>query len=142
MTRGELLAFMPSVPNCPTHLGAESYAVPTLRWLQGPFWDFFKKRLWDANLDKWQVRWECRDFARAYASTALECWAKTVGGTTDDGLAVGEVWFLPDQRGQAAEGHAVCPCITDEGMIWIDPQVNTVWPYSPVELASRYFLRW
>lgn len=139
MTRSELLAFAPSLFSCPTHCGALTYAVPTTKWLRGPFWDFFHGRLWNANLDKWAVRWECRDFARAYAAMALECWALTQGGTGDDGLAVGEMWFIP--AGKTNVGHAVCPAITDDGLIFIDPQTNQLWPYSPEEFSSRYFLR-
>lgn len=142
MTRGELIAFAPSINGCSANFGALTYAVPTLNWLQGPCWEFFRARLWSENLDKWQVRWECRDFARAFACCALECWAKTVGGTDDDGLAVGEIWFLPDRRAQAMAGHAVCPAITDGGLIWLDPQNGQLWPFTPSEFASRYYLRW
>ncbi len=141
MTRAELLAFLPATDNCPTLLGGSSFAVPTLRWLQGTFWQLFHARLWDTNNDKWKVRWACRDFARRYASLAQECWADTTGGTDDDSIAVGEIWFLPDNRPLANEGHAVCPIFVDGGLKFIDPQSNLLWPMSPTELASRYMVR-
>lgn len=72
---------------------------------------------------------------------AQECWARTQGGTGDDGLAVGEIWFLPDKRTNLYEGHAICPVITDEGRGYIDPQNNTLWDVSPTEFESRYLLR-
>jgi hypothetical protein len=140
MTRDEILAFVPSKWNVPTHFGAGSYAVPTIAWLRGPFWDFFHGRLWDTNLDKWKVRWECRDFARAYACMAQECWAATQGGTEDDGLAVGEIWFIPEAP-KPTEGHAICPVITGDGLSFIDPQNNSFWQMTPTQFESRYFVR-
>lgn len=139
MTRDELLAFFPSKWNAPTLLGAGSYAVPTLAWLRGPFWEFFHGELWDRDLDKWKVRWSCREFARAYASKAAECWAKTVGGA-DDGLAVGEFWFDPATT-PILDGHAICPAVVDTGRIFIDPQNNQPWAITPAEFESRFFVR-
>lgn len=139
MTRAEITAFFPrNFLGGDCHLGATSYAVPTLAWLRGPFWEFFRGELWDRNLDKWIYRWECRDFARLYAAKAVECWARTQGGTADDGLAVGEIWFQPDRT---PGGHAICPVFTEQGLVYLDPQNNTPWPLSADEFASRYFVR-
>lgn len=139
MTREELQAFFPFDAPLP-HFGASSYAVPTLAWLQGDLWKFFKARLWSENLDTWKVRWECRDFARAYACSALECWADTPGANPDDGLAVGEVWFIPDPT-QPSSGHAICPVITENGLQFIEPQTGQLYPMTAAQLSTRYFLR-
>lgn len=140
MTRPELLEFYPAKMGTLTLMGAGSYAVPTLAWLQGPFWDFFRAELWDRDLSNWKVRWTCRDFARRYASLAQECWAATAGGTTDDGVAVGELWFTP-HNSPPGIGHAICPAVTDQGRVYIDPQSNLKCTLSPEEYESRYFLR-
>lgn len=141
MTRAEVIAFIPPKWNVPTLLGAASYAVPTLEWVRGPFWDYFHGTMWDANLQKWKVRWQCRDFARAYATLAQRCWAETVGGTEDDGLAIGEFWFLPANRTDPNVGHAINPVITGSGMKFIEPQNNSIWAVTPTEFESRYFCR-
>jgi hypothetical protein len=139
MTRLEIQSFFPAAgvlgnPN----FGGLNYAVPTLAWLQGPFWDFFKGRYWATNSDKWKFRWECRDFARAYACAAQEAWGDTPGGDPDvDALAVGEIWFSPSP----AIGHAICPVITENGLQFIDPQTGAIYPVTPEQFESRYFLR-
>lgn len=139
MTRAEIKAFFPLLvfPN----FGGLNYAVPTLAWLLGPCRDAFRARLFDAGLMSWKVRWECRDFARAFACFAQEANALTPGGPAGcDALAVGEIWFKPD--GSAAGlGHAICPCITDHGLVFIEPQTGAVRPMSPAEIQSTYFLR-
>lgn len=142
MTHAELDTFFPFKLGCPLHLGASSYAVPTLKWLQGPFWDFFYARYWSANLNKWQIRWECRDFASAYRITAIECWARSLGvNSPDDGLSVGEIWFRPKPDQPLEPGHAICPVICDQGLLYIDPQNNTLWPMSDAQFDSRFYLR-
>lgn len=138
MTRAEIAAFFQW--GAQPYFGASTYAVPTLAWLQGPCWQGFRARLWGENLDRWQVRWQCRDFARAYATFALECWATTQTVSGDDGLAVGEMWFTPDAA-QPLDGHAICPVITDQGLQYIEPQTGALWPITPAQFSSRYFLR-
>lgn len=140
MTRAELQAFFPPPARCVLNTGALEYAVPTLRWLQGPFWNFFLQRHFDTNTNKWKRRWQCRDFARAYATAAQECWANTYTDAPMDGLAVGEIWFVLDLA-KPLEGHAVCPAITDHGLVFIEPQNNTLWRISKEQFESRYFLR-
>lgn len=143
MTRQEIAAFFPAagVLGNP-HFGGMNYAVPTLAWLQGPFWDFFKGRYWATNSDRWKFRWECRDFARAYACAAQECWANTNPQleSGSDALSVGEIWFTPDAL-KPLDGHAICPAITDQGLVFIEPQNNTLWLATSEQVASRYFLR-
>lgn len=143
MTRAEIQKWFPPTPGMVmTHFGGLEYAVPTVNWLQTKFWDYFSKRLWDSNVSKWKVRWECRDFARAYACMAQECWANTVGvDSPADALAVGEIWFRQYPNELTKPGHAVCPAITDRGLVFIEPQNNTLCEMSSEQLASRYFLR-
>lgn len=138
MTRPELLAFLPDVPWCPVHLGASEYRVPTLGWLRGPFYEAFTRRYWNEGLGKWSRRYECRDFARAYAAMAVECWATSNEIAEEDSIAVGELWFNPTP----STGHAICPAITDVGLVFIDPQNNQLCTLSTEQLLSRYFLRW
>ena len=127
-------------PSAPTFIGGADYALPTLAWLQGPFWDYFKGELWDDNLDKWQVRWECRDFARAFATFAQVCNALTpvaLAGT--DALAIGEFWY--HIGGDPATGHAINVCMTDQGQVFIEPQNGQQVHLTDVEISSCFFVR-
>ncbi len=137
MTQSEITAFFPGRS---PYFGALNYAVPTRAWLHGPFWDFFKARYWAEDLDKWKFRWECRDFARAYACAAMECWAATAAASESDALAVGEIWFVPDP-GKPTDSHAVCAVFTENGLEFIEPQTNALCPMSPEQLSSRFFVR-
>jgi len=73
---------------------------------------------------------------------ALECWANTHADTPDrdDGLAVGEMWYSPD-RANPMNGHAICPAITDKGLVFLEPQNGKLCDISADQLASLYFLR-
>ena len=139
MTRDEILAFFPYSGSC-THFGAGNYAVPTLEWLQGPLWTFYRDRLWSENLDKWSVKFECRDFTLSYMAAARECWALTPGNEDMDAPAVGDIWFIPDAT-KPFEGHSIAPVFTENGLQFIDPQNNQLWPMSPEQFSSRYFVR-
>jgi hypothetical protein len=146
VTRADIIALVAKagIPRMPD-FGGMIYAVPTRAWLSGPFYDYLKKVLWNFGTDTWAVKWECRDFSRAYATFAQVCNALTAG-TPDkaDALAVGEVWFLPDaSRGMApGSGHAINAAITEGGLIFLDPQNDQEWAMTPDEKASIYFFRW
>lgn len=138
MTRSEIIPFFQ--PGLLPHFGGMNYSVPTLGWLQGAFWDFFKARYWSEDLDKWKFRWQCRDFARAYACAAQECWASTVADSDADACAVGEIWYSPDPK--SASGHAICPVFTERGLQFIEPQTGHICELSPEQFSSRYYLRY
>jgi hypothetical protein len=141
MTPAEIALFFPAPRTLLAlpHFSANDYAVPTLEWLQGPFWDFFKTRYWATDSDKWKFRWECRDFARAYACAAQECWGNSAPdqAAESDALAVGEFWFNPEP----GKGHAICPAFTEQGLVFIDPQTNALCALTTEQYSSRYFLR-
>lgn len=143
MTRAEIQAFFPGLP---INFGGLNFAVPTVAWLQGPCYEYFRARYWSLDLDKWQFRWECRDFARAFAVCAHECHALTPGAPAEaDALAVGEFWFTPDTsvlaNPAAPQGHAINACLTDQGLIYIEPQTGKLWPLTQNEFLRRYFVR-
>jgi hypothetical protein len=60
-------------------------------------------------------------------------------------LAVGEFWFIPDASVKAnplnPSGHAINACLTDQGLVYIDPQNNQPWLISENEFLRRYFVR-
>jgi hypothetical protein len=124
---------------CPVYIGGANYAKPTLAWLQGDFYAAFRAGLWNHDLDAWAVRWECRDFTRAYACEAQKANALTLKTPTgEDAVGVGEIWFRP---GGLTVGHAINAAFPEQGLTFIDPQNNNVWQMSTVELASIYYVR-
>lgn len=143
MTRQEIQAFFP--PSYSMHFGGLVYAVPTLAWLTGPAYAAFKAKYFQDDILAWTVKWECRDFARAFACFCQELNALTSGTPENaDALAVGEFWFIPDGAPPGA-GHAICPAITDQGLVFLDPQIiepGKVRPTSPNEILRGSFLRW
>jgi hypothetical protein len=125
----------------PTFTAATRYAQPTLPWLTGPFRDYFRQQLFDLRLDRWRVRWECRDFARAFAHYAQLAHALTPGGdAASDCLAVGELWYHP--RNDAAVGHAINAAVVADALIFLEPQTGQCVNLTSAELSSAYFLRW
>jgi hypothetical protein len=122
------------------HFGAANFALPATAWLTGSFWQYFRAQLWNADVDKWQVKWECRDFARAYATLAQLCNARTSSSPADtDALAVGEFWYNPG--GDRTKGHAINACFTERGLTFIEPQTGNPVQLCPVEIQSCYFCR-
>jgi len=142
MTRSEISAFFaPYSAMYIVKFGGMVYASPTRAWVEGPFYDYFKKMLWNAGEDTWAVKWECRDFSRAYACFAQLCNALTPGSPKGiDALAVGEVWFHPDANA-VGENHAINAIIGDGDLFFIDPQNGREWKMSVSELESITFLR-
>jgi hypothetical protein len=142
MTRAEISAFFaPHAAQYLAKFGGMVYASPSRAWIEGPFYDYFKKQLWSVGEDKWAVKWECRDFSRAYACFAQLCNALTPGSPAGiDALAVGEVWFHPDKN-QPGEDHAINAIIGDGALFFIDPQNGGEWAMSAAELDSITFLR-
>jgi hypothetical protein len=143
VTRAEIQSFFPGLP---VNFGGMNFAVPTLAWLQGPCFEYFKARYWNLNLDKWQFKWECRDFARAFAVCAHECHALSPDAPAEsDALAVGESWFIPEASRIAnplfPAGHAINACFTDQGLVYLDPQTGLLWLLNSTEFQSQFFVR-
>lgn len=139
MTRPEILGTFPDA-----RFGGMEFAVPALEWIRGPLNDFFRQRYWNEGLEKWTVKWECYDFARAFCVCAAECWALTPELPAVDAISIGEFFFIPDfnaKVGRTTDGHAICACFCDAGLVYIDPQSNDLWPITPAEFRSRYFVR-
>lgn len=93
-----------------------------------------------AGCGKWSTRWQCRDFARAFATFAQLAHTNTLASRDADALAVGETWFLPNPD-LKNDGHAVCPVICDQGLVFIEPQTGERYPMTEPQRATAYFLR-
>ena len=140
MTAANIRALLAAL-HCFVYVGGNNYAKPTQAWLEGEFYSSFKELLWAENVSRWSPRWECRDFARMFACFAQVANAMDkMGPTGEDALAVGEFWFLKDPKNPKS-GHAVNICITDNGIIYIDPQTGLLWHMTHEQFESCYFCR-
>lgn len=136
MTRAELQ----SACELPFHAlflaGDDSYAKPTLNWLLGPFWSWFKGDRALKGLSSWTRRNDCDNFVRAYAQAASDCHATTVGND-DEGLSVGEFWYIK----ASGEGHAIIIAITDAGRVFIEPQNGQKIILTDAEIKSCFLAK-
>lgn len=135
MTRAEIQSsFFPRFVVC----ADDSYAVPTLRWLQGAFWDSFLAERWAKGLKTWERRNDCDNFARAFAQHAQDCHAISTG-RDDEGLAVGEFFYTR----RTGDGHAIVVAFVDDDhrRVFIEPQNGQVIDLTPAEIASCSFVR-
>lgn len=107
------------------------YALPQKKWLAdfAPKWRALK------NTKKWCDKYDCDDFSMAFKLACQE--AHWESGQTDcDGLAVGILHYCPDTGG----GHAINWAITDEGVVYIEPQTGEFICLSESELRTRFFV--
>lgn len=116
----------------------ESYATPTLHWLQGLFWEWFRAARWSHNLDRWTRKNDCDNFARAYAQAAQDCHAGSHGSDAE-ALAVGEYFY----QKAGAGGHAIVAAFVGDPaeLVFIEPQSNQLLDLTPAERASAFFVR-
>lgn len=131
MTRDEAQARLPFS----ALFADESYAAPTLRWLQGAFWDSFQADRF-AKVGRYTRKNDCDNWARAYAQHAQDCHAQTAG-TEAEALAVGE-FFYTRSDGTA---HAICAALTEQGLTFIEPQTGAALTLTPAEIMSCTFAR-
>lgn len=114
------------------------YAVPTLRYLRGAFWDSFQRDRWGKGLKAWRRRNDCDNFARAYAQHAQDCHAIS-SGNESEGLAVGEFFYTQT----AGTGHAIIVAFVDDDhrRVFIEPQTGQEVQLTEAEIASCFFVR-
>ena len=107
------------------------YALPCKQWIQ----DFAHKWRKIANTKTWADKYDCDDFAMAFKLAVQEAhWQSDQ--TTNDGLAVGIVHYHSDRGG----GHAINWAVTEDGLIYIEPQTGEIICLSEQELRSRFFV--
>lgn len=123
-------------------LADTDYACPTLRWLQGPFWDSFQADRWAKGLRVWERKNDCDNFARAYAQHAQDCHALSRrtqdADSSTEGLAVGEIFYTQEKSGG---GHAIVCAFTDAGRLFIEPQNGLTLALTEREIDSIFFVR-
>lgn len=94
----------------------DTYNIPKLDWLLGPFYDYYSYYLGIFKVDSWHQKWDCDDFTSLYKVLSQVCHRHSKG--TAGGLAIAEIAFVrgPNDR------HAIICAFTDKGPVFIEPQ--------------------
>ena len=134
------------LPPYGTFLASDAtYAVPTKRWLLDVYGPFYRKWTFDHDLLNWRDVWDCDDFAALYRILASACHAKTNEGLFKErkqGLAVGEFSYRRiDLKNNTSVNHALNVALTDEGLVFIEPQTMMEATLSEDDIRSCWFMR-
>jgi hypothetical protein len=123
----------------PTFIVADrTYAPVKKKYLLENFYDWYRKFMFSQDVIKWDSRFDCDDFAALYRSL-IQLAHFQAKGNNDEGVAVGEVFFW--QEGNPDKGHAINCGMTEEGLIFFEPQTGKQLHLSNEELASIFFVR-
>jgi hypothetical protein len=121
-----------SFGNDSTYAEVNSAALPA-------YYDWFKSKLFDLGVTKWDVRQDCDDFANLYADFLhlrfyLGQW-DSGSLPTAQGAAVARVFYRPMG---SMQNHAVNAVATERGLLYVEPQTGQILNLSLPEFQSRY----
>lgn len=127
-----------SLPDA-TFYGSSQYAVVKVAALPG-IYDDFRDVLGDIGIVNWDTRFDCNWFASLYISTANAHFASAAwhSETPAQSLALGEFWYHRDQGGW----HAIVTAVTDQGVVFIEPQTGRLVKLTAGERQSRRLSKW
>ena len=134
MTSAEITAFFPNCWPPPFYYDA-TYAVPTSHWLFGTFLRGWKAARSTEGLMTYTRRNDCDNFARACAVAAQDAWSETDTANDSEGISVGEFCY---HRSEGRGAHAIVVAITDEGLLFVEPQLCERVALHPTEIASAF----
>ncbi len=115
-----------------TYAEVNSAALPA-------FYDWFRTRLWDLGVTRWDPKQDCDDFANLYADLLqlrfyLAQW-ESHPLPDAEALAASRLWYRP---GGGLTGHAINALATERGLLYIEPQTGQVLNLTPAEFNSRF----
>ncbi len=111
-----------------------TYALPTTRWLFDEFVPWFRTQRFKANRHKWERKNDCDNFARAFAVFAAD--AHNEGRSDLEGIAVGVFCYIGSSHVRGP--HAITCAITEEGLIFIEPQTGQRLALTPAEIQTCF----
>jgi hypothetical protein len=121
-----------------------SYNLPTRRWIEKEFNPFFHKWLFNHNVGDWTPTWDCDDFACMYRTLASVCHSTTFRLGRSEGLAIGEVYCRTGNilaRPSTFKNHAFNAALTDEGLVFIEPQLPEIFEITEEQRDGIWFAR-
>ena len=121
------------------NFGADNtYAEVNSAALPG-YYDWFRAKLFDLGVTKWDARADCDDFANLYADFLQLRFYLAQWGSQPlpqaQGIAVARIYYRPDG---GAQSHAINALATERGILYVEPQTGQVLNLSLPELSSRY----
>lgn len=117
--------------------GDNSYEHVTKAQLASVYEDF-KKELFRKGIVHGDPRtFDCNRFAGYYVSLFQIWYANATWRSrgTAQAPAVGQYWYHQDSSKQ---NHAVVVALTDEGLVWLEPQTGQFLELTPAEKNSRF----
>lgn len=104
-----------------------NYAVPELSYITGPFASWWKEKLAERGLGKWEPQWDCDDFAWTCFTDIR--WAHyNTRKSNAEGITLGVMYFMSGARaeGGGGGGHAInLAYVEDNGekrIVFLEPQ--------------------
>jgi hypothetical protein len=120
MTLAEIDKMMTELfPNATTNFNEESYAIPTKKFLLNSLAQAYSKLLMGYQLEKWEDKWDCDDFANEFRMHSIKSNEKSTNKTP--GIAVCTIVYKIDNSGW----HMINGAIIDKReFIFIEPQTR------------------
>lgn len=113
----------------------DSYNLPKRDWILGAFYSFFIKELGRLNVDIWDKKFDCDDFASMFRLFAQICHKASKGQA--EGIAVSEIGYTQESGGK----HAIVCIFTEKGPIFLEPQTGKVLLLTDDEIQSIHRAR-
>lgn len=114
--------------------GDTAYAEVNSVWLRG-YYDQFRAEIFRQGVTKWDDRFDCNHFASYYVALAQTKFylSNFHSSTKARSLAVGSYWYN-SPRGP----HAVVFALTEQGIVFIEPQTGKEVPMGVNEQMSAF----
>ena len=131
LNKESLLTFFANPPKL-AYFADRGYAAISTAWLK-EFHTYFKGELWRKDLS-YSKTYDCDNFARGFCADANEVHKEVSKG---EALAIAEFHYRQDTGGY----HAIIAAITEQGLVFMEPQNGDFLTLSQGEIDSCIFLR-
>jgi hypothetical protein len=103
------------------------------------FYTWYQEKLFDLGLVRWDARADCDNFANLYTDLFqlrfyLAQWDSNTLPAAES-VAVASFWYTPDN---SKLSHAINAVLTDEGLIFVEPQTGNRKVLSPHEKSTVF----
>jgi hypothetical protein len=131
MTSADILKIFPEA-----RCADATYNPPSIEWVESVF-KSYKTLATMAKVWRWREHHDCDDKATMFRCVACAKWAQRKARASQ-GVAVGEVWYMPDAGG----AHAINVVVATNGSLkYVEPQGPKWVELSKKEIGSIFFVR-
>lgn len=133
LPRAEVISVLTGFTGDTAYAEVRSAALPDL-------YANFRAVLSDQGLVKWDARFDCNHFASLYIALAHSKYAVAAWHSYSEAqaLALAEVWYARDSGG----AHAIVAAMTEQGLVFIEPQTGKPINLSDRERRSFILVKW